>query len=448
MVGATPPRDQPAPARTFAASAALTYGTQLLAAVLSLANVLVVSRYLGPEGRGQIAFLTTIAFLTSHLASMGVNEATANLAGTEPEKRRALAGNALLLALVFGVVAAGVVAALIAVVPAVGGEAEPALRWLTLACIPVLILEIYLRFLVQADYSFGVSNAAWLVPPVLNVAVNTALALAGVLSVRTAVATWLFGQVLATGILCWWVATRLAGFGRPDGSLARRSLAFGIRSHLGRIMLLGNYRLDQWILGAVAGARELGLYSVAVAWAEALFYLPTALAAVQRPDLVRAATDAAGRQAAAVFRVAAMLTIVLGIGLVVAAPVLCVTAFGSEFEGAVDDLRILAFGGVGVVALKLLGNALTAQARPLLATAAIGTGFLSTIVLDALLIPSHGGTGAAIASSASYTLGGIAVVLLCSRALRVRLTAFVPRLREPLQLWRSVRGGGRPQESA
>ena len=54
-------------------------------------------------------------------------------------------------------------------------------------------------------------------------------------------------------------------------------------------MLLGNYRLDQWFVGAIAGSRELGLYSVAVAWAEALWYLPTALASVQRPDLVRAA---------------------------------------------------------------------------------------------------------------------------------------------------------------
>ena len=66
-------------------------------------------------------------------------------------------------------------------------------------------------------------------------------------------------------------------------------------------MLLGSYRLDQWLLGAIAGPRELGVYSVAVAWAEALWYLPTALAAVQRPDLVRAAKDRAAWIAAADF---------------------------------------------------------------------------------------------------------------------------------------------------
>ena len=64
--------------------------------------------------------------------------------------------------------------------------------------------------------------------------------------------------------------------------------------------LLTTYRLDQRLVGAISGARELATYSVAVAWAEALWYLPTALAAVQRPDLVRARAREAGAQAAPV----------------------------------------------------------------------------------------------------------------------------------------------------
>ena len=431
------PRNRP----SFAASAAITYGAQLLAAVLSLANVLVVSRALGPTGRGEIAFLTAIAFLSANLATLGVQEATANIAGAEPERRRALAGNAVAFALLFGAAAAGIVSLLVAVFPSVGGDADADLRLLVLALIPFLILEIYLRFLVQADYGFGVSNAAWLIPPVLNVVVNGVLAATGALSVGTAIVTWLAGQLLATALLGLHVATKLAGFGRPDLGLARRSLAFGAKSHGGRVMLLGNYRLDQWLLGAISGSRELGLYSVAVAWAEALFYLPTALAAVQRPDLVRATRDEAGRQAALVFRTSALLTLVLAAALVVAAPVLCVWTFGEEFRGSIDDLRVLAFGGVGIVALKLLGGALTAQSRPLLATAAIGVGFVSTVVLDLLLIPGHGGLGAAVASSISYSLGGAAVALIFSRTLRTRLVELVPRGGEPLQLWRRLRTG-------
>jgi O-antigen/teichoic acid export membrane protein len=46
---------------SFVSSALFTFGTQIAVAVLSLVNVLIVARALGPTGRGQIALLTTIA---------------------------------------------------------------------------------------------------------------------------------------------------------------------------------------------------------------------------------------------------------------------------------------------------------------------------------------------------------------------------------------------------
>jgi O-antigen/teichoic acid export membrane protein len=393
---------------------------------------------LGPTGRGEVAFLTAIAWFTSNLATLGVQEANANFAGSEPRLRRALATNSVLFALVLGLVTIAVLALLIGIFPAIGGPTDQSLRWLTFGAMPALILWIYLRFLVQAEYAFGVTNVAWLLTPVANVLVSGLLAVFGYLSVTTAVATWVGGQLAGTALLVWYVWRRLGGFGRPDVALARRTLSFGIKSHFGRVMLLGNYRLDQWILGAVSGAKELGLYSVAVAWAEALWYLPTAIAAVQRPDVVRAGKRDAVRQAAGAFRIAAVLTAALAGVMILAAPFLCVTIFGPEFSGAIDDLRVLALGGVGIVALKQLGSALTGQRKPTLASIAIGVSFVSTVVLDILLIPAYAGIGAAIASTISYTAGGLAVAFMFTYALDSRLRDLVPRLGEVVEHGRTV----------
>ena len=84
-------------------------------------------------------------------------------------------------------------------------------------------------------------------------------------------------------MLAWAVVRPLGGFGRPERALAKRMLSFGLKAHLGRAMLFGNYRADQWILGVIAGSTQLGLYSVAVAWSEVLFFLPTTLVAVTAP---------------------------------------------------------------------------------------------------------------------------------------------------------------------
>jgi O-antigen/teichoic acid export membrane protein len=423
--------EEPISRRTSVTSDALfTYGTNVAVAVLSLGNVLVVSRTLGPTGRGDVAFLTAIAWLTANLATLGVQEANANIAGTEPQRRRALATNSVIFSLAFGLITIAALGVIIALFPAVAGESEPLLRWMTFACLPIIILGIYMRFLVQADYGFGITNIAWLITPVANITSNGILAAVGALSVATAVSTWLAGQILQTVVLVVYVARRSKGFGSVDRGLARESLSFGARSHLGRVMLLGNYRLDQWIVGVAAGSRELGLYSVAVAWAEALWFLPTTLSAVQRPDLVRGGRRDAAAVAALAFRLAVIVTVFSAVAFIVAAPFLCVTVFGEEFRGSIDDLRILVLGSVGIVALKQLGSALTAQRRPTLASAAIAVAFAVAITLDLILIPRYGGEGAAIASAISYTAGGVAVSIIFARVLGVQLASLMPRRSE------------------
>jgi O-antigen/teichoic acid export membrane protein len=433
---------------SFVSSALFTFGTQIAVAVLSLVNVLIVARALGPTGRGQIALLTTIAYLSSQVALFGVEQANINLAGIQPRSRRALATNSLILATAFGACAIGFLAGLIAIFPGVGGGLAAGLRWLSLASIPLLIFQTYLLLLIRADYRFAFANAGSMVGPIVNVGVNGLLASLGAISVGTAFGAWVGGQALGTLLFVWCVQYRAAGFGRPDLGLARQTLGFGLRAHGGRIMMLGNYRLDQWLVGAVSGTRELGVYSVAVAWAEALFHLPTALAAVQRPHLVRASRRETARSTALVFRAAVLITLPIAGVMVAAAPILCVTIFGADFRGSIGELRVLAGGAFGILALKILGNALTAQQKPLLETAGIGAAFIATVVLDILLIPRSGGFGAAIASSVAYSTGGIFIALISTRALGGRLGNFVPRPRDLVALWRGTRGALRRGTSA
>ncbi|HSC90991.1 MAG TPA: oligosaccharide flippase family protein [Gaiellaceae bacterium] len=420
-------------------SALGTFGTQLAVAALSLVNVLVIARSLGAEGRGEVAFLGTIAFLTSQLASVGVQQANANLAGREPELRPSLATNSALLALGLGLAAAAIVALLIALVPAVGGGLPVELLLCALAAIPMLVFQTFLVFMVRADYGFGVANASMLVVPAVTTLLNGTVALAGGLTVGRAFGAWVIGQALATALLVVHVQRGLAGFGRPNAALARRALLFGAQTHAGRIMLLGNYKLDQWLVGSIAGQRELGLYSIAVTWAETLFYLPTALAGVQRADLVRASAREAARSAAAGFRAAVLATIPLAIGLLVAAPVLCVTVFGEEFRGSIDPLRVLVPGAFGIVALKVLGEAMTAQRRPLREAAAIAVAFVVIVALDILLIPEHGALGAAVASTVAYLAGGLTIVLLFSRGFDFPAARLVPRGNELPWFWSKLR---------
>ncbi len=432
---------------SFVSSAVATYATNVAASALALGNVMITAWALGAVGRGEVAFLTTIAYLTSQVASLSVHQALVNAAGREPTRTPALLGTAIAVALVTGAGGAGLVALLVALVPAVGGSAPTGLLALALAAVPMLVLQLCVQHLVLAHHGFRAVNAAWLLVPVVTCGANGALALAGVLSTGLAVGAWVAGQTLAT-LLLWRSLTRRWGPpARPERALAGRLLAFGARAHGGRVMLLGNYRLDQWIVGSVAGSRALGIYSVAVAWAEALFFLPTALANVQKPDLVRMGRADAAARAASVLRVALLLTVPLAVGLVVLAPVLCEGLFGASFAPATDQVRVLALGAFGIVALKLLGSALTAQGRPGSETLAVGAAFVTIVALDVLLIPAHGGDGAAVASTVAYTAGGVAAGLLFVRALPARASWLLPRPADLTRVLGAVRARRAPGPS-
>lgn len=424
----TPAAADREPSRPSILAAALaTYGTNVGVAVLSLVNVLITARGLGPAGRGEVAFLTTVGFLTSQFATLGIQQANVNLASRRPALTAALIANSVVLSLALGGLGAGLVAVLAVAVPSFADVTSGRLLALVLAAVPMLVLQAALQQLALAHYQFRETNTAWLLVPVTTCTVNGILALAGVLSVGVAAGAWVAGQALATIVL--WRALAMPGHGirRPDAALGREMLSFGMKAQAGRVLLLGNYRLDQWILGPVSGARALGIYSVAVAWAEVLFFLPTALTMVLRPDLVRAAPEVAGRQAARAFRLTMLMTAALALVLAAAAPLLCGELFGEAFEPAADQVRILAVGAFGIVALKLLGTALTAQQRPLRETAAIAIAFVFVVGLDVLLIPSHAGTGAAIASAVGYTVGGVAVVWIFLRTLPAARGLLVPR---------------------
>jgi O-antigen/teichoic acid export membrane protein len=410
---------------SFLRAAVGTYGTNLAVAVLSLLNVLIVARVLGAEGRGDVAFLIAISLLASFLGALGIQDANGNIAGLDPSARPSLATNSLLFALGLGSVVALVIAGLVVVFPAVGGDVSRTLLWIVLTTIPIGIVRLYLNYLVQADYHFAITNVTWLAGPVTTLLANGLLAIVGHLTVSSAIAAWIAGQLIGVGILVAFVARRI-GFGRPSLRLAVSSVSFGSKVHLGHTLAIGNYRLDQWLLGSMVGSRELGLYSVAVAWGEVLFYLPGVLVMIQRPDLVRASAERAVELAQRVVRVAVVLAVVLAAALVLLAPFLCTVLFGDEFAGSVDDLRVLAVGAVGICLMELLGGALNARRRPLLTTAASACAFVLTITLDLLLIPPLGGLGAAIATSVAWTVGGLVVAIMFTRAMGSPARGLVP----------------------
>lgn len=423
-------------------AAAGTYLSYLGVSFLGLLNVLIVARDLGPTGRGDVTFLMTVAGITGYVLNMSVHESNANFSGLKSHRIPSLGTNSVVLSLLLGLAAAGVAVAALAYAPFLKQDVPAGNLALALVSIPAVMLQTYLVYLARGSYQFTVANIAMLTAPTVALTANVVMMITGTLSVTTALAAWSAGNTLAALFLAVHHGLT-AGYTRPDRRLAQEAVTFGAKSHIGGVLATGNYRMDQWILGAVAGSRELGLYSIAVAWFEGLFLLPMAVSAVARPDLVRAKGAEAGARIASLFRLTVALTLIAAVALFLLAPVLCTGIFGDSFSGSVEPLRLLAVGALGISAAKLIGIGLIAQQRPLLESASMGTGFVVALVLYVILIPSYGANGAAIASTIAYTAAGLAAAAFLVRQFDVRPSALIPRPSDARQLADLVGAAGR-----
>ena len=92
--------------------------------------------------------------------------------------------------------------------------------------------------------------------------------------------------------------------------------------------------------------------------------------------------------------------------------------YGDQFDSAVAPAQVLVIGmllgsGAGVASGYLYG-----RGRPGLNSWALGLGLAATVVLDILLIPPLGVMGAAIASTTTYLLADLALIVLLLRVSR------------------------------
>ncbi|MCC7142612.1 MAG: polysaccharide biosynthesis C-terminal domain-containing protein, partial [Candidatus Eisenbacteria bacterium] len=183
--------------------------------------------------------------------------------------------------------------------------------------------------------------------------------------------------------------------------------------------------IDAQLLLLWSNAAQLGLYSIGVALAEALWHFPRAM------NQAAVAKIAGGGRADALslslrtVRIGVFLTVIFGTLLALIARPLVLWVYGDAFEGSVACLLFLLPGMVGNAMAGPLGLFLSQQLG-LPRHNAINSAIVLVvnIALNAVWIPRWGAVGAAAASSVTYLLMGLLA------ALRVR--------REPEFGWRRL----------
>ena len=191
----------------------------------------------------------------------------------------------------------------------------------------------------------------------------------------------------------------------------------------------------------------MGVYSVALTVTSFAWILPSALQTVLFPRTARldtdAGTDSAGLSevelaASRGTRQTVLLLIPTALALVFALLVLVPLLYGSKFDRTTELGLILIPGTLALGLARVLVAVTSGRGHPEYSLYGRLIDMPITAVLYFALIPAHGATGAAIASSISYALTGVISFVFFRRVIHLPLrTLFVPT-REDLRDWRSA----------
>ena len=388
----------------FSSQVALTFATRVLMIVNSVVAGIIVARWLGAKGVGELAVINVAVTTIVQLGSFGLPSSNTYFIAQDQERFRSAAVNSLIVALGIGsLLAAGLTMAAYTR-PAWFGNVSPELIRIAAISIPFqLIVLIGLNVLLAVGkvkefnlldligQSFVLINAFFAVI-LLHRGLETLVTLntAASIAVSLVVVLLLILSARSLARSRW----------RADMALLRRMISYGLKFHIsilaGAIML----RADLLVVNHFRGPEEAGVYSVASQFGLLLMLLPGVIATLLFPR-VTAEQDARGETTCMVTRYT---TLIMFFCCLAAVPfsLLLPFIYGAAFTDATWLLLILLPG----VYLMGLESVLVQHFNALGLPRAIPVYWIVTLVLNLILVftlvPRLGAQGAAIASTISY----------------------------------------------
>lgn len=370
----------------------------------SMVTQIVISRVLGPVGKGLYAFLVQIPTVLVPLCSLGLNYANTYYIAKNPEDGKKAVGSSLgMAALLGGIMVACLSIAYHFLKNGYMQAVTPLQLGLMLLSIPFGLLNLYWLSVLWGMDFIGKYNLALLVQfVVLSLGVSAAAAL-GCLTVTTGFGIWVAGNILTTLYMLPDMAKIVrGGFHMFSLSYVRRTIGYGAKSYLANVMMVINYRLDLFIIAGFLPLSQVGLYTTAVTLAEMVGYLGNAVNTALIPKLASEKDDLTFSMTPKVTRLTILLTLIAALGMAVIAYPLILLFFGARFSGAFYPLLLLLPGIVALGGSVVLSGDLMARGKPIYSSIASGITVVLTLILDFTLIPLWGIMGASIASSLVY----------------------------------------------
>jgi len=390
-----------------------TRGVGLAAAAI---GSVVTARALGPEGKGAVVILGTLAATLAQIGTLGLTAANVHFGAREHDQIPRLVG-------VSGWVAVAMGGGLCALVLAAAGwrsDIFPGVPWpllvVTVVSVPFSLGSQLFQSLLLGLEAIRAYNGVELLRMGLGLAGILCLFLLHQLSVTSVVLLSAVLAALVCAMTLWTLGRQAQLSWSWDEEVWREALTYGMLFFINNLLAYLLLKSDLFLVNHFLGLEAVGIYSVAVQIADLLLLAPATLGMLLFPRL--SGIPAPAERARTCLQFARLTAAGMAAACFLAGcagPLLIPLVLGAPFQPAWIPLALL-LPGVWLLALEnVLIMHLAAHRLPLTVPGLWLGGLALNVGLNVWLLPRLGVSAAALTSTVAYAVVSLGVFCLFRR---------------------------------
>jgi len=404
--------------RSFLKDISSVFASNILAIVSALLIDIVLSRQLGPEGRGLYASILVVPLIVTSFVMLGIRRSAVYHLGKKIfDADRTVSGilSLLIITSILAVLISGI--AFLILLP-------KGLTWimaiLALMSIPVKLILVYSGGIYIGNEDFKRSNLqVWLplVYDLLGILLFVALLK---WSVSGALLALFLANLLVSVMSLRYLSKAFKITISWDKEVISGLAKIGITYAVAVVIMQLNYRVDILLLQELSTMKEVGYYSLGVAISDKLWQLPSAIGLVVMSRSANVDdTGRLDRDVAKLVRISFLIVLLSAIVLWLVIPYLLPLFYGIKFAPSIGVVRLMLPGIIMFVIVRILSGRFAGSGQPKLLIGLFVPVLLVNIILNLFWIPEYGSLGAAMATNVSYTLGAIGMLILFSVKMKI-----------------------------
>ena len=202
-------------------------------------------------------------------------------------------------------------------------------------------------------------------------------------------------------------------------------MKFGSQLFLAQAVWMANTNADKLMVGYFLLEKDVGIYAIALAFANGLLIIPGAIGTITYPAITeynsKGPYEAIETLINKCIKYCLVLLSIFGITIIFFSKDIISLLLKPEFLPATSPIAILILGMIFFGSLGSVGYAFTAVGRPDIALKITTVDMAVGVSLNLLLIPIYGISGAAIATTSSLLTGVILFVIMLKKKMNIGL---------------------------